>query len=185
MQLQTLQQRAGIQFLHCRRNTVEGGRSLFLDGAAVAEAFRDSNPKDFALLSTLKVPFFRRHDQWDMRAHQQVIELDQDGAVSGLTVSHHLSDVFDLPQEVLDDYYPAFCRFLEAVRDERFLNRFRLAAGECIVFDNHRILHGREAFSADSGARHLRGCYVDRGAVRSTYRVLARDGHADVPVAAE
>ncbi|MEM9736419.1 MAG: TauD/TfdA family dioxygenase, partial [Pseudomonadota bacterium] len=30
----------GVQFLHCRQNTVDGGHSLFVDGAAVAEDFR-------------------------------------------------------------------------------------------------------------------------------------------------
>jgi gamma-butyrobetaine dioxygenase len=50
--------------------------------------------------------------------------------------------------------------------------RFRLCAGECIVFDNHRIVHGRESYLAESGERHLRGCYTDRGEMRSTYRSL-------------
>ena len=163
----------GVQFLHCRANSVRGGRSLFVDGAAVAEAFRAERPEDFALLATHDVPFFRRHDGWDYRSHQRVIELDHAGEVSGLTISQHLQDVMDLPQTLLDDYYPAFCRFIRLLRDERFVARFRLSAGECIVFDNHRVVHGRESFVADSGERHLRGCYVDRGALRSTYRTLA------------
>jgi gamma-butyrobetaine dioxygenase len=54
--------------------------------------------------------------------------------------------------------------------------RFRLNATECIVFDNHRIVHGREAYSATSGERHLRGCYADRGELRSTYRALTSEG---------
>jgi len=54
--------------------------------------------------------------------------------------------------------------------------RFRLAAGECIVFDNHRIVHGRAAYSATSGDRYLRGCYADRGEMRSTYRALTSEG---------
>lgn len=176
----------GVQFLHCRANTVEGGNSLFLDGAAVAEDFRNSNPADFELLATHDIPFFRRHERWDARAHQRVIELDRHGAVSGLTISQHLADVFDLPQPLLDDYYPAFCRFVHALKKPEYMNRFRLNAGECIVFDNHRVVHGREAFSAETGQRHLRGCYVDVGALRSTYRVLAREGHLGmVPEAAE
>lgn len=35
----------GVQFLHCLENTVEGGLSLFLDGAAVAEALRAEDPE--------------------------------------------------------------------------------------------------------------------------------------------
>lgn len=164
----------GIQFLHCRENSVLGGNSLFLDGAAAAEALREQDPAAFDLLASHDIPFFRRHDGWDYRAHQRVIELDRDGQVSGLTISQHLQDAIDLPQSLLDDYYPAFCRFLSMLREERFVNRFRLEAGTCIVFDNHRVVHGREAFDASSGKRHLRGCYVNRGSVRSTYRVLSR-----------
>lgn len=163
----------GVQFLHCRANTVEGGRSLFLDGAAVAEALRDEDREAFDLLATHSIPFFYRHDGWDYRARQRVIELDARGNVSGVTISQHLQEDMDLPQDVLDAYYPAFCKFIRMMQDDRFVCRFRLNAGECIVFDNHRIVHGREAFSAESGERHLRGCYTDRGATWSTYRVVA------------
>lgn len=168
----------GVQFLHCRRNSVEGGASLFVDGVAVAEALRAEAPDAFDLLTTHSIPFYRRHDGWDYRARQRVIELDPGGAVSGITVSQHLADAFDLPQAVLDRYYPAFCLFLRQLRQASFMNRFRLNAGECIVFDNHRVAHGREAYTATSGERHLRGCYVDRGALRSTYRTLAAQGVA-------
>ncbi|WP_397543745.1 TauD/TfdA family dioxygenase [Roseovarius salis] len=163
----------GVQFLHCRANSVDGGRSLFLDGAAVAEALRAEDPEAFDLLSSHAVPFFYRHDGWDYRARQRIIELDARGNVSGVTISQHLQDDLDLPQDVLDVYYPAFCKFLRMMQEDRFVCRFRLNAGECIVFDNHRIVHGREGFSAESGQRHLRGCYTDRGAAWSTYRTLA------------
>ena len=35
------------------------------------------------------------------------------------------------------------------------------------------VVHGREAYSATSGDRYLRGCYADRGELRSAYRLLA------------
>ena len=59
---------------------------------------------------------------------------------------------------------------------EKYVMRFRLNAGECICFDNHRVVHGREAYTATSGDRHLRGCYTDRGEMRSSYRVLSGTG---------
>lgn len=168
----------GIQFLHCRQNTVDGGYSLFLDGAAVAEDFRRDHPAEFKLLSNHKIPFYYEHDDFDWRAHQHVIELDADGSVSGLTISQHMADAFDLPQDLLDVYYPAFCLFLKKVNDAAYLNRFRMNAGECFVFDNHRIVHGREAYTASSGDRYLRGCYIDRGELRSSYRALVKKGAA-------
>jgi len=166
----------GIQFLHCRANSVAGGDSLLVDAVAVAEDFRERFPEEFSLLVETDVPYFCEHDAFDMRARQKVIELDEDGNVSGVTISQHHADIFDLPQTDLDRFYPAFCRFGRMMREERYVMRFRLNAGECIVFDNHRIVHGRAAYSATSGVRHLRGCYIDRGEMRSTYRVLAGKG---------
>lgn len=162
----------GIQFLHCRANSVAGGRSLFADGVAVANAFRERDPGGFRLLSEIEIPYYCEHDSFDMRSYQRVIEIDRHGAVSGVTISQHMLDIIDLPHDLLDTYYPAFCRFGRMLQEDRYLMRFMLRAGECIVFDNHRIVHGREAYEATSGERHLRGCYTDRAEMRSTYRVL-------------
>lgn len=166
----------GVQFLHCRANTVDGGMSLFADGVAVANAFRAIDPDGFRLLSDVSIPFYCEHDTFDMRARQTVIELDSQGDVEGLTISQHCVDMLDLDQRLLDDYYPAFCRFGKLLQDPKYLMRFRLNAGECIVFDNHRIVHGREAYTAESGERYLRGTYVDRAEMRSTYRALTTEG---------
>ncbi|RFB78705.1 TauD/TfdA family dioxygenase [Methylovirgula sp. 4M-Z18] len=166
----------GVQFLHCRANSVEGGANLFLDGAAVAEDLRREHPEDFALLSETRIPYYCEHDTYDMRSRQRVIELDAQGAVTGVTISQHMADIFDLPQCFLDRYYPAFCRFGRMLQSDKYLMRFRIQAGECIVFDNHRIVHGRAAYTAESGDRYLRGCYTDRGEMRSTYRAIVSEG---------
>lgn len=166
----------GIQFLHCRANSVEGGRNLFGDGVAAANDFRIRDPEGFKLLSEVEVPFYCEHDSYDMRSRQRVIELDQHGEVSGLTISQHMLDLIDLPQDQLDAYYPAFCRFGRMLQEEKYIMRFTLNAGECIVFDNHRIVHGRAGYTASSGDRYLRGCYTDRAEMRSTYRALVSEG---------
>ena len=166
----------GIQFLHCRVNTVDGGQSLYSDGVAVANDFRKRDPEGFKLLSEVSIPFFCEHDTYDSRSRQTVIELDQHGEVSGLTISQHMADIFDLDQSLLDDYYPAFCRFGRMLQEDKYMMRFLMKGGECMVFDNHRIVHGRAAYSATSGDRYLRGCYVDRGEMRSTYRALVSEG---------
>lgn len=166
----------GIQFLHCRANSVQGGMSIYSDGVAVANEFKRIDPEGFRLLSEIDIPFYCEHDDYDMRSRQRVIELDRHGEVSGLTISQHMADIFDLPQTVLDDYYPAFCRFGKMLQDDKFMMRFLMKAGECMVFDNHRIVHGRLAYSATSGDRYLRGCYADREEMRSTYRALTSEG---------
>jgi gamma-butyrobetaine dioxygenase len=164
----------GVQFLHCLENTVDGGRSLFLDGVAVAMALKEEDPDAFDMLAANKIPFFYRHDTIDYRSHQRVIETDQDGNVTGVTISQHLQDNMDLPQDLLDRYYPAFIKFIRMMQQDRFLLKFKSEAGNCVVFDNHRIVHGREAYVAESGSRQLRGCYTDRAAMRSTYRIASQ-----------
>ncbi len=166
----------GIQFLHCRANSVTGGLNLFADGTAVAEDLRAEDPEAFRLLSETEVPFYKEQDGLDMRARQCVIELDRHGQVSGLTISQHMADMFDPPQRELDAYYPAFVRFGRMLQDEKYLMRFTLKAGECITFDNHRIVHGRETYSATSGERYLRGTYTDRGELRGVYRAMVAPG---------
>ncbi len=163
----------GIQFLHCRVNDARGGDSLFVDATAVANDLKRSYPQAFKILTQQQASFRYTTSEHDVRAHQHIIELDpNNGEVSGINFSQHLSDVFDLDQHVMDDFYPAFRRFGKLMQDPKYLMTFRLHAGECIVFDNHRIAHGRTSYEKGSGDRHLRGCYVDRGELRSKYRVL-------------
>jgi len=166
----------GVQFLHMRANSVEGGRNLFGDGVAAANDFRTLDPEGFRVLAETDVPFYCEHDGYDMRSYQRIIELDKHGEVEGLTISQHMLDLIDLPQELLDMWYPAFCKFGKLLQDDKYIMRFTLHAGECIVFDNHRIVHGRAAYSATSGDRYLRGTYADRAEMRSTYRALVSEG---------
>jgi gamma-butyrobetaine dioxygenase len=165
----------GIQLLHCRVNTTVGGESTLVDGAAVAEELRSTHPHDFEVLASTSIPFRFQHRGLDMRSRQRVIELDDRGVVTGVTISQHMADVFDLDQALLDDFYPAFWRFGQMLREPRFVLGFTLAAGECLIFDNHRIVHGRRAYDQRTGERHLRGCYTDRGELRSKYRTLRRE----------
>jgi len=166
----------GVQYLHCLRNDATGGQSTFADGLAAAMDLKAAYPDSFALLAVHDIPFRFAHDGIDMRARQKVILTDSAGAVTGVTVSQHMADIFDLDQTLLDDYYPAFIRFLKLLRAPEYEVTLTLKAGDCVVFDNQRIVHGRRAYDPTSGARFLRGCYSDRGEMRSRYRSLRREG---------
>src|SRR5271169_5001573 len=51
-----------------------------------------------------------------------------------------------------------------------------LMPGDCLVFDNTRVLHARTAFGMTAGSpgRHLQGCYADLDGLASTLAVLRR-----------
>jgi gamma-butyrobetaine dioxygenase len=52
--------------------------------------------------------------------------------------------------------------------------RSAFAPGDLVMFDNRRVLHGRDSFDPQGGQRHLQGCYVDRDDVYSRLRILQR-----------
>jgi gamma-butyrobetaine dioxygenase len=56
---------------------------------------------------------------------------------------------------------------------------FPFKAGDLIIFDNRRILHGRTAYDPNSGDRALRGTYLDRDDVLSKIRQLQRQFLSD------
>jgi gamma-butyrobetaine dioxygenase len=75
---------------------------------------------------------------------------------------------------LLDGYYRARRAFDHLLRSPRFEIRFLLDAGELLLMDNRRLLHGRTGFDPAEGLRHLQGCYIDIDGPRSLYRVLRR-----------
>ncbi len=164
----------GYQFLHCLANEAQGGGSTFCDGIAVAEDLRARDPQAFEILSTVTVPF-RFHDaDTDIRSRKTVIVCNEGGAVSEICFNAHLADIVDLEPAVMLDFYRAYRLFMQMLRDPAYRIALKLRGGEMVVFDNRRVLHGREAFDPATGRRHLHGCYVDRGEWDSRLRVLAR-----------
>lgn len=164
----------GWQFLHCLANEAEGGGSVFCDGVAVAEDLALEDPEGFELLASVDIPF-RFHDaETDLRARKTVIRRGEGGRVEEICFNAHLADILDIDPVIMPDYYAAYRRLMQMTRDPAYLVTLKLKAGEMVVFDNRRVLHGRAAFDPSTGFRHLRGCYVDRGEFDSRMRVLAR-----------
>lgn len=53
--------------------------------------------------------------------------------------------------------------------DKHFVNSL---AGEMVVMDNYRVLHGRLAYQDGEGERHIESGYWDWDTVKSRRRVL-------------
>ena len=52
------------------------------------------------------------------------------------------------PPELMEDMYEAYRIFETTSHDPQFQIKFRLEAGDCMIFDNRRVLHGRTVFEA-------------------------------------
>ena len=165
----------GFLFFHSIRAGAEsGGTSLLVDGFAVAEELRRDAPAAFALLSRVPVQFHRWHGGEDsFHTEAPVITLSFDGGLAGIRYNDRATAPLDLPADLIEPMLDALALFVSRLCEPRFQSRVLLQPGDLLIFDNHRVLHGRTAFDPTKAHRLLRSCHVDRDAVHSRLRVLA------------
>ena len=155
----------GLQLLHCLVNESDGGDSLLCDGFHAARLIRDRHRDAFELLAGQPVRFRYLDDHTDLQTVQPLIQTDVLGAVTGIRYNSRSAQAFDMPESIIADYYDAYRLLAETLNRPESLVQFRLDAGQLMVFDNQRVLHGRTAYN--QGRRHLQGCYADKDSLRS------------------
>ena len=183
----------GLQLLHCVRNDekIKGGESTFIDGLDCAERFSILHPAHFKLLKSIHTCFEKvNYDRAplmpvNMRFFRPII----------LTSAHNIvalnwSPPFENPSMALCDRSKlssfmdarnAFSEFLhnEESSGSSSMLTMRLKQGEIVVFNNRRMLHGRNEFKIEEEAaeRKLIGCYVStddwKSALASSMRFAA------------
>ena len=163
----------GFQALHVLVAAPDGGESLLADGFALAAHLRREDPAAFAVLAQTPVPFAYRSRNAALSAERPLIQLSCSGEV--VAVHYNSRSIQPLPfaAETAERYYRAYRRFAMLLREPRFMLRFMMRAGDLVVFDNQRILHGRTGFASARHARHLQGCYLTRDSVFSRAALLA------------
>ncbi|AUY48402.1 TauD/TfdA family dioxygenase [Streptomyces sp. CB01881] len=125
-----------LLLLACARAGDAGGESLLTDGRAILSELAEFHPAALEALSAPRAAFFGGAD-----GHfAPVLEQLAGGR-------WHLR----LRQDSLARFSPEAEAHLPALRRaiERHTTRLRLAAGQGIVLDNHRFLHGRTAFRGE------------------------------------
>jgi gamma-butyrobetaine dioxygenase len=174
----------GIQLLHCLVNDTSGGLSTLVDGLAAVEQLRLDDPDSVTLLATVGVRFRYRDADTDIVTVRPVIDTDHDGRVTGLSYSPRLDETPLLPVDEMRRYQAARQHLSRLLSSGDFETRFKLDAGQLMMFDNNRVLHGRTAFDPNEGPRHLQGCYIDHDGPRTRYRVLSARARRHDPVPA-
>ena len=165
-----------VQLLHCLRTAADGGDTGLVDGFAAAAELRATNREAFDVLTATAVPFGYIDKETELRASQPLIQLSPRGRVRGVRFNNRSAQPVRLPYGDIAPFYAAYRRWAALLaRPGRQLD-LRLRPGDCLVFDNTRILHARTAFamSAGSPGRHLQGCYADLDGLASTRAVLGR-----------
>lgn len=166
----------GIQFLHCLVFDAEGGASLLVDGFAAAEELKRRHPDDWHILTTTPVTYRYQDKETDIEARFPMIRLDAEGAYFEIRYSVQLLAPLAIGYDRVLPFYRAYQNFSRILRSPEFEFKFRLQPGDCEVFNNRRVLHGRDEFNPNSGPRHLQGCYIDTDDFLSRLKVLERKG---------
>lgn len=145
------------QALHCIRPAARGGESFVVDARQAAVHLRSIDAEAFRILTTVPIRHRRERQGFEQAAEAPILEL---GGPEGFAVrfSYLTTAPYHLPFEQMEVWYRAHDRFARLVRDPRHQIRFALEAGDFVLYDNHRMLHGRSGFS---GARWVRAICFD------------------------
>ncbi|MGW1052712.1 2-trimethylaminoethylphosphonate dioxygenase [Streptomyces sp. NPDC002521] len=162
-----------IQLLHCLTNAAAGGDSGLVDGFHAAVTLRREQPEAFDLLTRTPVTFRYADSGADLSTSAPLIGLDPLGRIKQIRFNNRSMRPIALEPDRIAAFYQAYRAFAELLYRPTAQLSFRLEPGDCVIFDNTRILHARSGFTAD-GARHLQGCYADLDAAASELAVLRR-----------
>lgn len=159
-----------IQILHCLDNSCPGGDSLFSDADRVARLlllFHGASGPVRELLRTA-VPYAYTKHGYAYHGSHRVIDCDDDhgGAFRQVFWSPPFQGHWHWPA-LADDPARFHGWLAEAQVFERLINaddavyQYRMRPGDCVLFDNRRVMHGRRAFDLHGGgSRWLRGTYI-------------------------
>ncbi|KAF6751692.1 gamma-butyrobetaine dioxygenase [Ephemerocybe angulata] len=185
-----------FQALHCLRNRVVGGTSIFVDALHASRALFHSNRAHFDVLTKAPVAFQYVNDGHHLYKQHPTIQLEDPSAAppkdSSIppAISHiNYSPPFQgpLPVGTPKEFYPALQEFANILNDPQNTFSYTLKEGDCVLFDNRRVLHARTAFEEkpegereegilfgegpDRTNRWLKGCYLEADAVSDRMRI--------------
>lgn len=162
----------GLQVFHCIQ-VADGGETVLTDGWKVAAKFRETNPEDYHILSTLPMPSEYIHKDSMRHIHYKNTDVVFKHYPSRDSLRQFRYNTYDraplntIPHNQITRFYRALQNLeLEMANPDNEV-RFMLQPGNVLFVDNWRVTHGRTAFK---GHRIMSGCYVTRGNWRSRAR---------------
>ena len=129
------------QILHCLRNHVIGGTSMFVDALHVARKLRESHPEEFDILTKTPVAFQYIIDGHHLHHEHPTIELAPPSISSPSEpqishINYSPPSQAPLPLNTPMTFYPALTRFAELLNDPMNTYEYTLREGDAVMFDN-------------------------------------------------
>lgn len=162
-----------IQFLHCLVNDATGGESTLVDGLAAAHDYAALDPEGYEVLTTTMVTYWYQYDKELLGTRAPILETSADGEFFGIRNSDRVDFVDAVDPNTLDVFYRARAGLRKLLNDPDRRATFLLRAGDVMMMNNRRLLHGRNSYALTTGMRHLQGCYIEFDGPELLYRKLS------------
>ena len=167
-----------LQFLFTHQNITSGGDTILIDGFRVAQDFRLQHPVEFQRLASTRIQY-RQYDRqagYVFKHSTPILLLEDSGEVEAVYYCPKNID-WQLPFDLVEDFYRAYNLFSSYLNDPANQYRFRLEQGDCVLFQNFRVLHSMGEYDPRSDYRDFETGYVDWSYVeaRMEYQRVLRE----------
>ena len=172
-----------LQFLYAHHNTTVGGDTILIDGFRVAQGFRRQHPVEFQLLVSTRIQY-RQYDRqagYLFKHTTPILLLDNSGEVEAVYYCPK-NIAWQLPFDEVDGFYRAYNLFSSYLNDPAYQYRFRLEQGDCVLFQNFRVLHSRSEYDPSSGYRDFETGYVDWSYIEARMEYQRVNGDMQPPI---
>ncbi|KAI0433061.1 trimethyllysine dioxygenase [Xylaria sp. FL1042] len=146
-----------------RPGTSLGGQSILVDGFHAFQILREESPESVKILANFELPCHASGNEGITIAPDKmypVFECDSSlDTVRRIRWNKSDRAVMPLRNDATMEWYKAARKWDEILKRKEVVYRFQLEPGKVLIFDNWRVLHGREAFT---GIRRICGGYINR-----------------------
>jgi trimethyllysine dioxygenase len=163
----------GLQLFHLLHHDGKGGETMLVDGFKAADELKIQSPESYEILSRTLIPAHSAGEETVcitptnplpvLTHHNQTGELVQ---VRWNNDDRSTMDQWKDPNDVTR-FYEAIRLWNKILRHHEII--YKLTPGTCLIFDNWRVLHGRQAFD---GSRRMCGAYINRDDFISRFKLL-------------
>jgi gamma-butyrobetaine dioxygenase len=161
-----------------------GGESTFIDGFQIASELKKIDPDAFKILSQVKVTFWKNDSHRQYYFRRETFQVDDQNNLISIYYSPPFEGPLKIENHLVEPFYEAFQKYskvisfifkiiFEMLNDKKNIFEYKMKPGEMVVFNNRRILHGRNSFGANE-ERVLEGCYFDSDEFCNKYLTLKR-----------
>jgi len=168
-----------VMAFHCLHNDVAGGASQYVDGANVVAQLRQTNPEALQIMTDYAVEFRLWSKKADTMSLSPPVILDERGELALLRYANWTVQLLKtVPFDRVPDWYDAYRALAEQINAPENRVSYRCSPEEMLLINNHRVLHGRDAFDDGLGRRHFQQVYMELDDLSGFRRIVEGEGGA-------